>query len=528
VNDLRNLFRDASHYLGGYAGALALSFISFPIFARALSVSDYGMMSLAFQISAMAVVVSKMGLQNSIQRFYPQYSDPSQPGALKTFCSTLLFGAVLFAISVSILFLIGLEVVPDSLVSPILKKVLLIGSGLIFVRGVQPMVMNFLRAQRRTKAFNGYDVATKAISLAFVCLLLFTWGRSVRTVLTGTIAIEFLAMVSLIILVLPKGTIALRAFDLKLLRSFMAFGFPLVGYELAAVILDSGDRILVQHFLGFQSLGYYSCAYNITNYIGMALMSPVNLAVVPIYVKMWESRGREETSAFLSGALDKFMIAVMCVLAGVTVTARSAVIVLGSQKLQEAAPLLPVLVLGIMVYTLHIFFNAGLIIHKKTVTMLKIVGFCAILNIALNIWLIPRIGLQGAAVATLVSYVVFLGLIARASLAILPLRVDFGAWLRYACAAGLSVLIVLPVHFSSHFVNLLARGTLCLCVYVSALYALDRRSREMVNDFLRARRVAREQSVAEARTIRSTVDARADFPKDRLPLSISHSGTSVE
>ena len=209
-------------------------------------------------------------------------------------------------------------------------------------------------------------------------------------------------------------------------------------------------------------------------------------------------------------------------------TARSAVIVLGSQKLQQAAPLLPVLVLGIMVYTLHIFFNAGLIIHKKTVTMLKIVGFCALLNIGLNIWMIPRIGLQGAAVSTLVSYVVFLGLIARASLAILPLRVDLGAWVRYACAAGLSVLIVLPVHFSSHFVNLLARGTLCLCIYLSALYALDRSFRDMVNDFLRARKLMRQVALTEIETPRATLSTHADFPKGRFPLSASQSGTSVE
>lgn len=97
----------------------------------------------------------------------------------------------------------------------------------------------------------------------------------------------------------------------------------------------------------------------------------------------------------------------MCVLAGVAVTARSAVIVLGSQKLKEAAPLLPILVLGVMLYTLHIFFTAGLIIHKKTVTMVKIVAFSAALNIALNIWLIPRMGLPGAAVSTLISYAVF-------------------------------------------------------------------------------------------------------------------------
>src|SRR5260370_34728987 len=100
-------------------------------------------------------------------------------------------------------------------------------------------------------------------------------------------------------------------------------------------------------------------------------------------------------------------MAVMCVLAGVAVTAHSAVMVFGSQKLKVAAPLLPILVLGVMLYTLHIFFTAGLIIHKKTVTIVKIVASAPSLNIALNIWLIPRMRLHRSAVSTLISYTPF-------------------------------------------------------------------------------------------------------------------------
>jgi O-antigen/teichoic acid export membrane protein len=485
VSDLRTLYREASHYLGGQVGALALGFVSFPIFTRVLSVADYGMMSLAFQISAMAAVLCKMGLQNSIQRFYQEQTASSEPGALRKFCSTLLFGAALCALAVAVLFLIGLELVSDSWLSPGLRKVLLIGSGLIFVRGLQPIVMNFLRAQRRTKAFNGFDALAKAASLAFVCLLLFTWSRGVRTVLIGTVAVELVSVVLLILLVLPKDTISLGAFDGKLFRTALVFGIPLAAGELAFVILDSGDRILVQHYLGSEALGYYSCAYNITNYIAMFLMYPVNLAVVPIYMNMWTTRGPRETAAFLSKALDNFIMAVMCVLAGVAVTAPSAVIVLGSKKLMQAAPLLPILVLGLMLYTLHIFFIAGPIIHKKTIALLKIVASCAVLNIALNIWLIPRIGLQGAAVATLISYAVFLALIVRASLSTMPLRLDPLASLRYLLAAVISATLASRVEFSSHFLNFLVRGSLCVLLYIAALWAIDRRVRSVMNGALR-------------------------------------------
>src|SRR5271155_5048911 len=482
MSDLKALFRDSSHYLTGQVAVLALGFVSFPILARVLSVAEYGMLCLTLQIAAMATVLSKMGLQNSIQRFYQEHAASTEAGALRRFYSTLLFGASLCALSVVILFVVGLELAPASLLSPVFKKVLLLGSLLIFTRGMQPIVMNFLRAQRRTKAFNVYDVLAKAISLGFVCLLVFTWNRSVNAVLIGTVTVELVSVVLLVVLLLPRDVVSFSAFDQRLFSAAMVFGFPLVGYELAGVILDTGDRVLVQHYLGFQAVGYYSAGYNMANYATMSLMYPVNLALFPIYMKLWTTRGPEETRAFLSSALDKFILVALCVLAAVSVTAREAVIVLGSRKLQEASPLLPVLVLGLMIYSLHIFFNAGLIIHKKTLTMAKIISFSAALNVVLNVLLIPRIGLQGAAVATLLSYAVFLGLIVRASSAVLPLRVDFWACLRYAGAAAVSALLASRFHLSSEFLSLVVRGSLSVLIYGAALWMIDRRFREVANN----------------------------------------------
>jgi len=480
MSDLRSLFRDSSHYLAGQIAALALGFISFPIFTRALTVADYGMLCIAFQVAAMATVLSKMGLQNSIQRFYQDHAASTEPGALQRFYSTLLFGAGLCAMAVAGLFGAGVLLLPDSQMSPVLKRVLLVGAILIFTRGMHPIAMNFLRAQRRTAAFNAFDVTTKAISIAFVVFLFFAWNRTVKTVLIGTVAVELTAVLILIFRLLPAGVVSIRAFDRGLFKAALIFGFPLVGYELAGVILDSGDRILVQHYMGFQAVGYYSAGYSMANYVILSLMSPVNLALFPIYMKLWASKGREETQAFLSRALDNFVMVAMCVLAAVAVTARDGIIILGSRKLQEAAPLIPVLVLGLVFYALHIFFNAGLIIHKKTYTMAKIIVSSAGLNILLNILLIPRLGLQGAAVATLVSYMVFLGLIAWASHAVLPIRVDIRASLRYVGAAVVSALIVSRIECSPEILNVAVRGSLSLVVYGATLWLIDSRFRQLV------------------------------------------------
>jgi O-antigen/teichoic acid export membrane protein len=501
MSDLRNLLRESSHYFSGQVAGMAIGFISFPILTRVLSVADYGMLNLTLQIAAMAVVLSKLGLQNSIQRFHKEYIGVPGASSRLRYYSTLLFGVAMSAAAIAILFAVGLDVLPNSWVPSAFKKVLLFGSGLIFIRAVHPIAMNFLRAERKTKAFNVVDVLTKATSIGFVCVLLFAWGRSVKSALVGTVAIESVALVVLIVFVLPRGVISLNAFDRHLFWVAITFGLPMVGYEFAAVILDSGDRILVNHYLGFQAVGYYSAGYNMATYVLNLLMYPVNLAIFPIYMKVWTDKGPDATSMFLSSALDQFIMVALCVLAGVAVTARDAVIVLGSRKLQEAYPLLPVLFLGLLLYSLHIFFNPGLIIHKKTCTMAKIIAEAALLNVLLNVLLIPRIGLQGSAIATLISYGAFLALIVRESSAVLPLRVNLIVCMRYLGAAATSVLLVSRFQYSSEWLDLILKGSMSIFVYAAVLWLIDPRIRIRVGSLLRGTTGAPANTVRQAHLI---------------------------
>ena len=71
MTELRRLYKDSSHYLLGQVGIFLVGFVSFPVFTRVFSVPEYGLMSLALNTVALAVVFSKLGLQHSLVRFHP-------------------------------------------------------------------------------------------------------------------------------------------------------------------------------------------------------------------------------------------------------------------------------------------------------------------------------------------------------------------------------------------------------------------------------------------------------------------------
>jgi O-antigen/teichoic acid export membrane protein len=477
--ELRTLLRQAPHYLGGRVGVILLGFVSFPLFTRLFSVADYGVMSLVAKVVATVTVLANLGIQNSVVRFYHEHTSAKEPGALRRYFSTFLIGTMAIAAAVTAIFMLITWGLPVSLVSLPLKKLFILASLLIFTRAVSSILSGFLRVEEKTTAFNVLDVASKALMIVAVCALFFGWQRSVWAFFAGSILVDLLQDMGIIVYFFHRRLLSLGIFDSVLFKGALTFGAPLIVYELGFMILDSGDRILVQHYLGAEPLGYYSAAYNMASYFLEALMVPLNLALFPIFMRLWVNKGKEETQAFLSRVFDVFLGGSIGLIATMILLKHDLLVVLASSKFRAADSLLPSLLIGVLFYALVTLVNPGLLIFKKTQTMARLIIYSAILNVVMNIVLLPRIGLQGAAIATLVSYLFFFLLTMHASFKLLPFAIEGAAILRYVLAAGLTVAILFKMDLGNAFLNVGTKGLLGLLIYLAILFLIDPRVREL-------------------------------------------------
>jgi O-antigen/teichoic acid export membrane protein len=172
----------------------------------------------------------------------------------------------------------------------------------------------------------------------------------------------------------------------------------------------------------------------------------------------------------------------------VTLGSHDALLLLASPKYLGADRLIPYLVGGLLIYTTHVFLCAGLLIHKKTVTMARALICSTVLNVALNCVLLPRLGLQGAAVALLFTHIATILLLWHASARILPIGLRFGSLAKYGIAAVAAWAAASRIALSSHLLNAAARCGVGLCVYVIALALVDPRVRSLPGYWIRGRR----------------------------------------
>ena len=476
-SELKTLARESSHYMAGLLGNAAIGLVSFPIFTRVLPISEYGIMDLGQRLLLMLTIASKLGLQNASLRFYNREKFEGDAGSAKNYYSTLFFGMLGTSCCVVLAGAILSFVLPNSpMLGPLSSLVYLI-LGLVLLRAMGSVLWGFLRIEQRTKTFNVLTVCSRATTVAAVCSLLPFIGHSARAYFAGTLIVETVLVVGLSVWLLLRGVLAPSHFTLSLFRAAIGYGTPLVMYEFAYAVLVSADRFLVRHYVGADALGFYSVAYGLANNVNEFLVAPLGLALIPIYMRIWNSDGAEKTSKFLSTAFNVFMLAAIGVLATIAAAGHSIVVFLASEKYAGADRLIPVILAGLLVYGANVFVAAGLLIHKRTMQMSGLLIIAAALNIGLNCLLLPRMGLMGGAIATLLSYAVCIAMLTMASNRVLPLHTDPVSCAKYLLAGVLAWLAGSQVEVPTALGDLLVKSGIAFAVYVAVLYLLDERTR---------------------------------------------------
>jgi O-antigen/teichoic acid export membrane protein len=491
TSELKALARQSSHYTVGLIANLCLGLISFPIYTRVLSVSEYGIMDLGQRLMLMLVIASKLGFQNASLRFYNREEFAADEGAKKKFYSTIFFGMLTTSLTAATLFQIAALVIPKSALLGPLTNLLYLILGLTLLRAMGSVLWGFLRIEERTKAYNGLQVILRGVTLGVVCALFPLIGHVARVYFVAALGVEALMISGLTGWLVRRGVLALRSFDPKFFRIALAFGAPLVAYEFAFAALGSADRFLVRHYVGADQLGLYSVAYGLSNNVNEFLVAPLTLALVPIYMRIWNSDGIEKTTAFLNVACDIFILVAAGVLAAVAAAGHSVLVLLASSKYAGADHLIPVILGGLLIWTANVFVGAGLLIHKQTLKMSGFLVVAAIVNVTLNCLLLPKVGLMGGAVACLLSYLTCIVLLARASQKVLPLHINLRRCAQCAIAALAGFALAVQIRIDAAALNFLVRGAVVVAVYLSILYAVGgyvRNGADWAMEWARSRR----------------------------------------
>jgi len=247
----------------------------------------------------------------------------------------------------------------------------------------------------------------------------------------------------------------------------------LVWAEFGHLILNYVDRYLIQFFLGAGALGMYTAGYNLATHITEAIIYPINYAMTPVYMSILVKKGEAETKVFFTKMFRYFILVLLPVVFGSIAVGRDLISILASKKYLESYTVLSYVLIGQAVYACTIILNSGLFINKKTHVLNNIMIATCGINVLLNMALIPRFGIVGAAQATLLSYILYAIVVVFYSFREFSFRVDYHHILMYAGSSLLMFFTVKAINAGNSLLNIVIQIVAGAAVYITAVVLFD-------------------------------------------------------
>ncbi len=489
---LKRLLVHVSHYSLASLLTTVAGVISFPFMTRVFSVAEYGTINLIAATLTLAVAVGKVGVQHSVIRYHSEIASGKRIFSLDQLYSTTLIGMGATGLAMGVLLLAATLFGPDRWFHaiPNLRLYFAISSVVCMSQVLESVVINLVRAKQLTTLLMVYQVVKRYAMLGLVVVGVLFVARSLTSFYAAMVFTEVTAMLVLALHFFRKhvdAPLKASSFSSPLYTELLRFGIPMmVGYELSGIILSVGDRYVIEGMMGGESLGLYSAAYNLCGYVQSVVISSVGQAIMPIYMQMWDQKGRDETAAFISRSLRTYCLFAAPVVAGIAAVGPELLPALASAKYASAVTVLPWVIGGMVLDGMTAMVGAGLFIHRKTTVIVSIIMSCAVLNIGLNFLLIPPLGVVGAAIATLAAYAAMTVAMALFSHRLLPVHLPWASLARSGAASAIMFAVVYFVYPGHRLLTVAVRAMLGALVYAVVIVAIDGDARQLARK-LRAR-----------------------------------------
>lgn len=255
-------------------------------------------------------------------------------------------------------------------------------------------------------------------------------------------------------------------------KTYFIYGAPLCIGLLMSYALNSADVYLIGFMMGEASAGEYNAGYNLANRTLEILFVWVSMAVTPVAVTALEKDGTERSQKILKTYGATLLWIAVPAATGIALVSADAGFILGEGVRDNAVSVMPWiafagLINGFMTYYVHRAFMLSGQTHKFVWALVLPV----ILNLGLNVLLIPKYGLMGAVWATIFSYMLAIIIATILGRREYPLPIPVKAAIEVAGCSAVMALAILSLPLDSITtgpITLIIKGVTGIVVYLTA------------------------------------------------------------
>jgi len=247
-------------------------------------------------------------------------------------------------------------------------------------------------------------------------------GRGINGIYEAYITTYSIMLVALFVMTREEQALD---FSFSELKGMLKFGVPYIPVLFFSWVIDFSDRYFLGHLATLQQVGLYSIGYKLGQVLYLAEKTFL-IAWVPLMLSM-HNQHKEKAPQIFGGIFTYFVLFIFLLFLAVSIFSAELIKIFASPLYCDAAAVVPWIALAYLLSGIYIYMISGFIIVKNVVLQPIILASAALANVVLNILLIPRFGMMGAAYATVFSYFIAASFTAFFAQRLYPIKIE---WLR--------------------------------------------------------------------------------------------------
>ena len=377
---------------------ISLSGIIFlPILTKNLSIEEYGIWAQLMVTVGIVPLTVLFGLPYAMTRFLPALEKREE---IQEIFYSILFVVTVASVTASLLIYIFSNVIANKLFDSNILVVKTL-SVIIFIECLNSLFFNYFRATQQIKKYSILLSIQTLLNMILVSFFVIT-GRGIFGAVLGFMLKGVIIFLITLLLIISEVEFKIpKSLNLK---KYLRFSLPTIPGNLSSWIVDSSDRYIIGILLGAAFVGFYSPGYTLGTIINM-FFAPLAFILPPTLSKYYDNGNFEEVRTILSYAMKYFTLIAVPSVFGLSLLSKPLLMILTTPEIAAQGYLItPFTALSSLLFGMYGIISNVYVLEKKTKIIGKIWLFSAILNLALNFVFIPRIGILGAAVTTLISF----------------------------------------------------------------------------------------------------------------------------
>ena len=372
-------------------GNFATKFISFflvPLYTNYLTTTEYGTIDFIYTICTIAIPIITLNIFEAIMRF--SLDKDANIKKIISIGNTVIIATII----------LGLLIIPVLNFTKFADYSLLCYLYLI-TTAVSQIYLTVLKGQKKLKSYTAGNVVNTLLIAILNILFLVKYdlginGYFLAYIISNGIIIVYAFVVGKLWQYLTK-----YEFDKKLFKDMTKYSVILIPNSFMWWIINSVDRIMITSYISTSANGIYAISYKIPTML-TTIMSVFTQAWLFSAIEEDESEDKKEYTNKVFELLFVIITTMSIILIAIS---KQFLKIYVAPEFYTAWKYMPYLLVGFVFLTMSTFISTSYNVNKDSKGFLKSGMLGAFCNIVLNAILIPLIGVSGAALATMISYI---------------------------------------------------------------------------------------------------------------------------